>query len=98
MNEKLRDAGPSVEADAKSPTPEDDSGQGGAIEASVCSEHPLSVRADDVPPAGLPRLHDGAGQYVGVQHDSPAILKQACDGAFSGGETTRETGHDHEAG
>ncbi len=81
--------------DAFKPTPlgpvsENDGSQFTAIESLVRVEDGLAERFDDLSPGRLARLHNIAGQLVGINHDRAALLEHLGHGAFTGRDTACE--------
>ena len=89
--------------DAFKPTPlgpvsENDGSQFTAIESVVRVEDGLAERFDDLSPGRLARLHNIAGQLVGINHDRAALLEHLRDGALAGSDASCESDQNHGGG
>jgi hypothetical protein len=78
------------------PIAEDDAPEGLSVEGAVRVEDCLPKYCDDGSTGRLARLHDIAGQLVGIDDDRAALLEHLGDGALAGGDAACEANENHD--
>ncbi len=69
-----------------------------AVDGAVGTQYVSAEHPDDLSPGRSARLDDLPGQLIGVDDHCAALLEHACDGAFSCGDTARESHQNHGRG
>jgi hypothetical protein len=77
---------------------EDNASEGLSVERTVLAEYCLPEECNDLPPSRFARLHDIAGQFVGIDDDRAASLEHLGDSALAGGDAACEANQHHGGG